>query len=229
MSSFDLMLAGSKDKIFTISNKKFPELKQITLPDRRYYLDSEGIEYESVTTFIGRHSDKSAIDDWIARVGKEKADKITERAAKRGTQCHECIEDYLLGKKLRHIGGIGRGLFNKMKPLLNKIETIHGIECQLASKKFKLAGTSDCIGVYNGKLSIIDFKTSLRDKRVEWIDGYFIQATIYAIMYYELFGTWIDQIVILIGVEDSYVPQEFIANTKDYLPKIKDMIAKDMK
>ncbi len=40
-------------------------------------------------------------------------------------------------------------------------------------------------------------------------------------MYWELTGIWIEQIVILIAVEDSYSKQEFIVRTDDYLNTIR--------
>jgi len=216
-----------EDKQFILELMNYPTLEQVTLPERRYYLDSDKNEYESATTWLSRHSDKSPIDAWIKRVGQAEADRITNAAVLRGTVCHELIEDYLLGNKSRHKGGTGKILFKQMRKLLNKINRVKGIECQLYSRKMGIAGTSDCIGFYKDTLSIIDFKTSLRDKKREWIENYFIQGTLYAIMYWELFGVWIDQIVILIGVENSTEPQEFIVKTNDQLAKIKEYLEKD--
>ena len=57
-------------------------------------------------------------------------------------------------------------MFNKLKPALDEnIDEVYGIEMSLFSHRFKLAGRTDCIARWKGKLSIIDFKTSLNLKK----------------------------------------------------------------
>jgi genome maintenance exonuclease 1 len=73
----------------------------------------------------------------------------------------------------------------------------------------------DCIAEYNGKLSIIDFKTASKPKRREWISSYFMQCAAYAIMYEEMTGIPVTQLVVLIAVEDE-APQVFIEKRNDW-------------
>jgi CRISPR/Cas system-associated exonuclease Cas4 (RecB family) len=59
------------------------------------------------------------------------------------------------------------------------------------------AGTSDAIGVYEGEDAIIDFKTSKKIKKREWIEDYFMQGCAYALAHNEMMGTEIRKVVIL--------------------------------
>lgn len=58
-------------------------------------------------------------------------------------------------------------------------------------------------GVFDGKESIIDFKTSTHAKKEVDIDDYFLQETFYAISHNEMFSTNIEQIVTLMAVENG--------------------------
>ncbi len=84
------------------------------------------------------------------------------------------------------------------------------------SPKLTIAGQVDCVAEYNGKLSVIDFKTANKERQESWIDNYFLQTTAYAQMYEETFGKNIDQIVILLASEDGSV-QNFVKEKKDYM------------
>jgi genome maintenance exonuclease 1 len=84
------------------------------------------------------------------------------------------------------------------------------------SKELTIAGQVDCIAEYNGKLSVIDFKTANKERQESWIENYFMQTTAYAQMYEEIFGKKIEQIVILLASEDGST-QSFIKETKDYM------------
>jgi len=106
-----------------------------------------------------------------------------------------------------------------MKPYLDQIDNVHCLETIMYSKKLTIAGQVDCIAEYNGKLSVIDFKTANKERQESWIENYFMQTTAYAIMYEELFGKVIDQIVILIASEDGTM-RSFIKDKKDYVDKL---------
>ena len=82
-----------------------------------------------------------------------------------------------------------------------------------------IAGQVDCIAEYNGKLSVIDFKTANKERTDSWNENYYIQCTAYAIMYEELFGTSIEQLVILQAGEDGSA-KSFVKNTADYKDKL---------
>jgi genome maintenance exonuclease 1 len=97
------------------------------------------------------------------------------------------------------------------------------MEETLWSEKIGLAGRVDCIAEWKGKLSIIDFKTSKRTKTKEQIQNYFAQCTAYSLMYEEIVGTPIDQIVVLMSVDEG-VSQIFEEKTSDYVDVLFDYI-----
>lgn len=94
-------------------------------------------------------------------------------------------------------------LFNNLRPHLDCIDNILGIEISLFSEILSIAGTSDCIADYNGKLSIIDYKSSDYIKKKEWITDYFVQAIAYRYMLKELTGLDAEQLVVFMAAENG--------------------------
>ena len=77
------------------------------------------------------------------------------------------------------------------------VEEIWGQEQVLWNKKYGYAGRCDMVGIWKGKPSIIDFKTSKKTKYIKQIKDYFIQCCAYAVAHNQMFGTGIKNIVIL--------------------------------
>ena len=202
----------------------FPNLKaKTTEQGRRYFV--EGNAYPSVTTVIGEMKKKS-IMDWRRKVGEEEANAISKRATTRGNKCHKLAEDYLSNKPLDRYRDdvLSLGLFHQIRPYIDKINNIHALEESLYSHTLKLAGRVDCIAEYDNELAIIDFKTSSKLKREEWIQDYFSQETAYAIMFQELTGLKVKQLVTIIAVETG-TPQVFVKkDILTYVPKLKEYI-----
>ena len=187
----------------------------------RVYTTPEGNRYPSVTTVIGKASDNSWLDDWKARVGEEEVRKISAQAARRGTAVHELAENYLNNDPKYTRGHMPANIatFGQIRPLLDKhVGKIYGLEVPLYSDKLRVAGRVDCLAEYNGILSIIDFKTSKREKKIEDISGYFTQASAYSYMTFERTGLLPKQIVIMMMVDDGH-PLVFIEKSKDWIEK----------
>ena len=203
---------------------KFPVLKATTTQQGRRYL-VDGMMWPSVTTVIG-HSKKKSIMEWRNRVGEEEANAISKRASTRGNKCHKLCELYLENKSISKYKDdpLSMGLFYQIKPYLDSIDNIHALEAPLCSSLLKMAGRVDCIAEYNGELAIIDFKTSTKYKREEWIHDYFAQETAYAIMFQELTGLIPKKLVTIIACETGE-PQVFeIYDTITYARKLKEYI-----
>lgn len=200
--------------------KVLADLKSETFPDgKRYYTLEDGTKLPSVTTVLGAQK-KQAIMEWRKRVGEEEANRVSKKATSRGTDVHSLCEDYLNNKTgLSLKAGIRPDAFEmfvSLKPLLNRIDNIHYQECALWSKQLGMAGRVDCIGEFDGKLSVIDFKTSKKIKTEAHIEDYFWQTTAYALMYEEMIGQPIDDIVIIMAVEDDQ-PLLFKQKTADHI------------
>ena len=206
-----------------LETNKLPELECETLPTGRTYLTPEGNKYPSITTVLGNLS-KAGIIAWRKRVGEEVANKISTQAATRGTAVHQLAEDYLNNEEDWSKGAMPSNLFsfNQIKPILDKrVDNIWAQEVPLYSDKFKIAGRVDCIAEFDGELTIIDFKTSRKPKKEEWIENYFMQAAFYAAAFYERTGVAIKRFAIIITVDDNE-PQVFTGKTFDHLPKLLD-------
>ena len=108
-------------------------------------------------------------------------------------------------------------MFRSIQPLLDKsIEKIYMQEAPLWSNKYQLAGRVDCIATCLKKLSVIDFKTSMKPKKREWVEDYFLQGSAYSFMFEEMYNTKIEQVVLFVAVEESE-PQIFMDNPYKYI------------
>ena len=214
-------------KNFNHSWATIPKLKQINSDNgRRYLIEGTETKYPSITTVLGATSDKSGLIAWRRRVGEEQANKISNMATRRGTSMHKLCEQYLLNQELDDDSVDGNMMFKSISSYLDNIDNVRCLETAVYSHKLKVAGTVDCIAEYNGKLSIIDFKTANRPKKPEYIDGYFKQGCFYFWSYYEITGEMPEQILILISVQDGSV-QEFFLDKKDiikYSEKLRESI-----
>ena len=179
-----------------------PQLESIDSEGKRFYKTPEGQIYPSVTTITSLHN-KEEIFRWRKRVGEKTANKISTQAAARGTRVHKLCEDYLCNElSLDNVMPNSIALFKQIQPYIDKyIDEIYGIECPLYSDHLRVAGRSDCIARFDGKVSVIDFKTSSKPKQERWIQNYFMQCSAYAVMFEERTQISVPYIAILIAVE----------------------------
>lgn len=222
------MLAKSLDynrKEFDLELLEFAHLNRIDGETARLYETPTGERYPSVTTVLGKMSDKTALNEWRKRVGDVEANKVSARAASRGTSIHNMCEKYILGEEIDTSMPHNMMIFNQIKKILdNKVDTIRATECTLFSHHLQIAGTCDLIADYDGRLSIIDYKTSTRRKRKDWIEGYFLQCALYAYMLWEMTGIGVKDIVIVIGVDDELDAQVFVERPSNYIEKAADLV-----
>jgi len=213
-------------KMFKHQKINLPEIKATTTDGVRLYETPEGNYYPSITTVLSVRN-KKGLHDWRKRVGDDVANYVARKAANRGTAVHHMCEDYLnndFDEEKHKKKFLPYVLFNQLREsLLRKVNNIYSQEAGLYSDKYKVAGRVDCIAEYNGELSIIDFKTSSKERSDEWNESYYIQASAYAEMFEERTGIAINQVVILVVTEDGVV-QEFVKNKKEYLPLLSDVI-----
>ena len=200
---------------------QYPELKRVDKEIGRFYLDSKDQTVPSVTTVLGKTSDKSeSIQKWRKKVGDEEADRITKQSTDIGSMVHEALENFLNEKDWKNFsddqnGVIANKITNKFIDTgIKSISEVWGLEVGLILDGL-YAGTADCVGKINDIPSIIDFKTSRRMKRREWIEDYFLQGCAYANAHNVMFGTEIKQVVILM-VDRDLLFQEFIVKPAEF-------------
>ena len=194
----------------------YNDLNSETKEKGRHYVDPEGNQYPSITTVLSILS-REAIQKWRERVGEEEANRISRVASSRGTKIHHIIEKYIqndpdyIKDEMPH----NIQTFKDIQPFIDSnLSKIYSIEAPLYSKHLGVAGRVDCVGVWNGKDSIIDWKTSRKEKKKEWIKNYFMQAAAYAIMGEERTGRPIKQLVVAIAGDQG--PQIFIEDRDDW-------------
>jgi genome maintenance exonuclease 1 len=199
------------------------DLKVINESGVRLYQVPNGEKYPSVTTATGW-----AKRDFFKKWRQDPKNKEeSARCLKRGNEFHYIVEDYLQNKENfdENRSDTGMLLFEQIKSLLGNIGNIYAQEAPLWSSTLELAGRVDCVAEYDGELAIIDFKTSTKEKKEEWVENYFLQATAYAIMWHERTRMPISKIVILISCDDG-ASQVFIKDPMDYVPKLYDCLKK---
>jgi len=206
-------------KHFNHVNIDLPSIKQVNLESKRLYETATGNKYPSVTTVLSAHN-KDAIIAWRKRVGNEEANRISVAATRRGTKIHSIIESYLKNEDRPIENNLDLNRFISLEPYLENIDNIHVQERPLYSDHLRLAGTVDCIAEYDGRLSVIDFKTASKAKKKEWIHSYFMQCAAYAIMYEERTKRPITNLVVMISVEDD-APQIFFEKRDNW---VKDLL-----
>tara|TARA_X000000368_G_scaffold178551_1_gene140911 strand:- start:7352 stop:8035 length:684 start_codon:yes stop_codon:yes gene_type:complete len=200
---------------------KYPILERVDTDIGRHYLDSNNKPVPSVTTVLsGTSKSKDGLIQWRNRVGEEEADRIIKQSTDIGTAVHEAIENYLNGESWNnfeetHDQLLAQKISNKfIKDGLKGITDIWGLEVGLVLDNL-YAGTADCVGEYEGIPTLIDFKTAKKIKKREWIEDYFLQGCAYANAHNVMFGTKIEQIVILM-VDRNDIFQEFIVRPTEF-------------
>ena len=199
-----------------------------TLPTGRTYHTPDG-SYPSITTILGKTSDQTWLLKWKERVGEEEAARVSKVATDRGTLVHEYAERHFNGediwdelyKEAVDVIQMSRDLVRATE---KGVEEIWGQEQVLWSNKYKYAGRTDMVGIWRGKPTIIDFKTSTKERKDEYNESYYIQGSAYAEMFGERTGVEISQVVILVVTEDGTV-QEFVKEKHDYLNSLVETIA----
>ena len=210
---------------FNHKNVELTEMNAVTTEAGRKYRTPEGIDLPSITTVLSILS-RDSIAAWRKRVGEEEANRISHRASTRGTKVHEIIEKYI-DNDPNYTDGYTPDIIQSFQDVQTILDTnigdVYAQEAPLYSNHLGVAGRVDCVADYGVKLSIIDFKTSKKPKRVDWIKNYFMQEAAYAIMWEERTGLPIVQLVTIIAVDNDQ-PQVFIEHRDNWVRPLQDVI-----
>src|SRR5690606_14517399 len=160
----------------------YPSLTASQFKGMRFYETPNGKFYPSITTILGNTIPEEkavALKKWQQSLGVAAAAAKTKAAADNGEAVHLLAERFLKKEELirpsdnftqADISG-----FNALKLKLKKVDEVWAQEVSLYSDLLELAGRVDCVGVYDGKPAIIDFKTSVRLKTKEQVEDYRLQ------------------------------------------------------
>ena len=175
------------------------DFKQITTNDSRFYEDGKQT-YPSVTYVLSYYPKGKNFEDWLKKVGYA-SDFIAKKAADEGTIVHNLAESYLKGDKidLMDMDQNPKYDLKVWKMFLrfvdfwetSKAELVE-TEVFLYSDNLNIAGTCDLVCKIDGKVCVIDIKTSNHLQTT-----YDLQSAAYAQMYKECFGKEADRIGVL--------------------------------
>ena len=200
-----------------VDKYSYPKSSRAKLDGLRHYtIDGSQKKLPSVTTVLGQTQPKEkqeSLERWRNRVGLREAQKITRDAAIRGTAMHKYLEDLIRGQKSLDLTPLGVEA-TKMAEIivergLNDCSEIYGIEATLYYPNL-YAGSVDLVAKYKDKVSIIDFKQTNKPKQREWIGDYFLQMAAYGMAHDAVYGTSIEQGVIMMCSKDGYYQQFMI-------------------
>lgn len=186
---------------------------------RVYRLEPDALPMPSVTTILDATKDKSGLESWKQKVGEQEAERIRIESATVGTHMHSVVERLLLNRPLDTprtwlaVKGYWMG-YRLVEHFFHDVNEVWGTEVPLYVPN-TYAGTSDCVGVYKDKPSIMDFKQTNKPKRKEWIEDYFLQLAAYAVAHDKVHGTSIDQGVIMM-MSQAGEPQEFVTAGREF-------------
>ena len=199
---------------------KYPTSTRSLVEGNRHYDVSNEI-LPSVTTILqATQSDekKASLAKWRRKVGENEAERVRNEAASRGTAMHKFLEYYVQNQKLLDLSDEGQAARSMGQAIINQglkdVEEIWGSEVTLFYPGL-YAGQTDLCGIYSGRESIIDFKQTNKPKKAEWIEDYFLQLAAYAMAHDQIYGTCIDQGVILMCSKDGFF-QKFTSNGADF-------------
>ena len=178
----------------------YQEFKRKSVNGKRLYENPYGNPVPSVTTILDKtkpREKKEALNRWKKRVGEKEAQRIVTEASDNGSRMHAILEYWVKNEKYT---GETTILSETMADIIKQnvqsdIDEVWGSEVNLCYPQL-YAGTTDLVGVYKGKPTIMDFKQTNKPKKREWIDDYFMQGAAYALAHNELYETKIEKIAI---------------------------------
>lgn len=207
---------------------EFKELETQTINGKRHY-HVDGEYYPSVTTVLSGES-KPALDAWRKRIGDEKADQIMRAAASRGEGMHFLLEQYVnnedMTSHLKAAMPSHTHLYLQIKRELDEsLGKVFAVEAPLYSKNLGIAGRVDLIAEWNGKPAIIDFKSATKQKKRDWIKGYFMQEALYSYMIHEMHDFFVPNIVTIVAHENENSAAVFEERGANWLKPAVQLVA----
>ena len=185
-------------------NSPYPykEFSRKMVDGKRLY-DTESGPLPSVTTILDKtkpREKREALANWKKRVGTVEAQRITTEAANVGTVMHNILEYWVKNEAYDPGNNMVHQQAKKMAEVVKQnvepeLNEVWGSEVALYYPGL-YAGTTDLVGVWKGKPTIMDFKQTNKPKKREWIEDYFLQGSAYGMAHNELYGTEIENIAI---------------------------------
>ena len=164
-----------------------------------------------MTTILGATKNTEFLKKWKAKVGEEEAERIKNVSSARGTSMHKFLESYVTGVGYDDLTELGQRRVPWPKKLLRSVlrqwKSIMVPKLRYTIRAYTQAQT-DLVCNHNGMETVVDFKQANRPKKKEWIEDYYLQIAMYAMAHDYVYGSKIQQGVIMVCTPDLYY-QEF--------------------
>lgn len=195
-------------------------------PKGRHYETPSGV-FPSVTTVLSRTGDKSFLDRWISRVGEAEAERVRQESAARGSRLHEEVEHRLEhGVRPPNPSRFYRSF--EVTRIFDRIEKVHAVEEFLWHPQAHYAGTVDLVATVRWRpsadpiVAVIDWKSSAKKKRRDYVHDYFLQGVAYALAWRAMEKTpRPTHVLVGIGYEDSAADYHWVRPV-DFTPLMAD-------
>ena len=124
------------------------------------------------------------------------------------------LEQYINGVgylNLSKEGAQARLMAHEIVNNLGPLKVVYGNEVSLAYED-RWAGSTDLVGLFDDKPTIIDFKQSNKLKKEEWIEDYYYQIAAYSLAHRKSFGPILQGVICICTKEVEY--QQFKMDTQ---------------
>lgn len=181
-------------------------ITQLNTPNGRFY-EVNGELFPSVTTIIKATrtlEDCNRLRKWQHKIdkihGTDTAKYESSSAKDRGNTIHKAIADSLLGlyDAQTPIAPELKSYWNSVNPIVKAIKSPCAVEHIVYHDTLKYAGTLDLIADWQGKRTIIDWKTSSRIKKLSWMSEAILQVVAYKGAYESMQDQRIEQALVVV-------------------------------
>ena len=201
---------------------KYPSSTRAPINGLRHYtIEGKSKPLPSVTTILGKtqpEDKKEGLRRWREKVGAEEAKRILRESSDRGTAMHYYLEQLIQGTPTKDLTTRGKEAEPMAKIIAERglcdVSDVYGIEAVMYYPDL-YAGSVDLVAKYKDKITIIDFKQTNKPKQREWIGDYFMQMGAYGMAHDAVYGTAIEQGVIMMCSKDGYY-QQFVVEGEEF-------------
>lgn len=186
---------------------EYEKLERVTHENgSRYYVSPQNDHLSSVTTILSATSYSPELEAWQKRVGLQEAERIRVEATGLGSLMHTHLEQYVMGEERPSGNNMVRVMARNMADQviekgLPHVDEVWGME-EILYSPGKYAGTTDLVGIHQGKQAIMDYKTCRKMKKKSTIVDYSLQGAAYALAHDEIHGTNIERVVVFMVSRD---------------------------
>lgn len=160
---------------------------------------------------------RARLEQWekgmIAQLGPQGFELYRKNIFARGRKLHKCIELHLTGKDEAYTDSTNEltfeieGFFNSVRHVFDRIDTVRLIEQRIVHPLLLYRGIIDCVAKIDGRLHVIDWKTSEKPKSsLSQLYDAPLQAVAYlgALNYdTRLLGKQLSDVAIVVAYEDG--------------------------